>query len=208
MLRLFPVFSPILFLLITFITGFITPGYSHLKHTISRLAIEKYGFIQQMNFFQFGIGMYLTGKLFASSLKLKNSRSYIRKFYNFCSILLVLAAIIPADPIENAKFSLSLLTPFGLVHILIVVLFVVLSPFCIKRIYEIFKSEKHYNRLSGFTIFMGISTLLMCIVWFLFFFREIYFDYRGLFQKIITLWSFCWIIVVNWNTLRYTANAK
>src|SRR3989344_3526591 len=116
--------------------------------------------------------------------------------------------MMPADPIENAKFSLSLLTPFGLIHILIVVIFVVLSPFCIKRIYDIFKYEKYYNRLSGFTLFMGSGTLLMCIVWFLFFFRGIYFDYRGLFQKIITLWSFLWIIVVNWNTLRYTANAK
>lgn len=47
--------GPIIFIVITFILGFLTPDYSHKDNFISELSLKKYGWIQKINFLISGI---------------------------------------------------------------------------------------------------------------------------------------------------------
>ncbi|OIP99671.1 hypothetical protein AUK40_00645 [Candidatus Wirthbacteria bacterium CG2_30_54_11] len=49
------VISPIVFALVIAVLGFITPGYDPVYRTISELVLGRYGWIQQLNFFQLAL---------------------------------------------------------------------------------------------------------------------------------------------------------
>lgn len=186
-MNIFAFLSPILFVAIVTILGFVTPGYNHLSHTISRLAIEQYGWIQTINFFQLAIGCILIGINIAKSMQKEQSRRIIRIFFTFTASILVLAALAPTDPIDNVPFRLNLLTPMGSVHAGTIFLFLFLSPVCIASIIHALKTEPDYRQYASFIQAVGIVAFVASITWFLFFVFGIFLEYRGLFQKVIAL---------------------
>ena len=76
--RFFPVISPIIFTLVVIVLGFVTPGYNHINYTISRLAIEKYGWIQSLNFLQLALSLLALGNRLSSDMKQSASRAAVR----------------------------------------------------------------------------------------------------------------------------------
>lgn len=203
MLRIFPFISPIIFALVVLVLGMITPGYSHLNHTISRLAIEKYGWIQSLNFIQLALGIQFTGIRLTKILKnQKQEENVIRIVFRLCSIFLIIAAFIPTDPIENVPLDYTLLTPTGLVHISIVILFLLLSPLGIVRLSQIFRKENMLNAFARLTTIAGFAALLGSIVWFVFYFMGILLEYRGIFQKAIALPVLVWLMLINYATVK------
>lgn len=196
--QFFMFISPIVFGLVVVILGLVTPGYDHLNYTISRLAIEKYGWIQSINFLQLALGIHLTGIQVTKILESQETEdAIIRIIFRICSIFLVVAAFVPTDPIENVPLDYTLLTPTGLVHISLVILFLMLSPLGIVRLARIFRKEKILKSLALFTLFAGFMALLGSIVWFAFYFLGIYLEYRGIFQKAITLPVLLWLVLLN-----------
>lgn len=207
MLKIFVLFSPILFQLIVCFLGFLTPGYNQLTNTISRLAIEKYGFWQQLNFIQLAYAILLSGKFFVKTLKEQDSKEYIGKFYYFIFGLILIATFVPTDKLENVTtFNPAQFSILGLIHLSIVLLFVLFSPFGIYRLYKIFKAEKYYQSLTKFTIIMGSGSLIMSLLWIFFFLSGFLSEYRGLFQKIIVFWTSIWITTVNYKVSKYKNN--
>lgn len=202
MKRLFPFVSPILFGVIVFVLGFITPGYNHLNHTISRLAIEKYGWIQSLNFIQLGIGLILTGGLLAKRIQDKGAVSVIRSIFLICGVLAFITAIFPTDPIENVPLDVTLLTPTGLVHISVIFLFLILSPFGIMQLTRVFDREYLLKRFAAFTFVSYILALSGSVVWFIYYFLGMFLEYRGIFQKAITLPVLFWLIIINYEVIR------
>lgn len=198
MLRIFPVISPVIFALIVSIVGFITPGYNHLNHTISRLAIEKYGWIQSLNFLQLAAGLYVTGIRLTALIKDKAADKVIRTIFTLCSFFLVIAAFFPTDPIENVPLDLSLLSPTGLVHVGVVVIFLVLSPLGIIALANVFFHELHFRGYAIPTLVSGFTALLGSIIWFALYFGGMYLEYRGIFQKAIALPVLIWLILINY----------
>lgn len=200
--RIFTFISPIVFALVAIILGFITPGYDHLNHTISRLAIEKYGWIQSLNFVQLALGIHLTGIRLTKILRnQKLEDDVIRIVFRMCSIFLIIAAFIPTDPIENVPLDYTLLTPTGLVHISVVILFLLLSPAGIVRLSQVFRKEKVLAGYASLTTLAGFIALSGSIIWFAFYFAGIFLEYRGIFQKLIALPVLVWIILINYATV-------
>lgn len=196
-LTYFPVISPIIFIIIVTVLGFITPGYSHINYTISRLAIEKYGWIQAFNMLQFAFGLELSGRQLTDSFKDRNSKRIIRSTFSICALIIFLAAVFPTDPIENVPLDVTLLTPTGLVHISVAILFLALSPFGIVNLSRILKKQKHYRTLAPLTLITGLAALVSGIIWLTVYFMGILLEYRGIFQKAIALPVLAWLIVIN-----------
>jgi len=200
--RIFTFSSPIVFALVAVILGFVTPGYDHLNHTISRLAIEKYGWIQSLNFLQLALGIHITGIRLTEILRRQEQEdAIIRIVFRMCSIFLIIAAFIPTDPIENVPLDYTLLTPTGLVHISAVIVFLLLSPLGIVRLAQVFRKEKVLAGYATLTTVAGFAALLGSIIWFAFYFMGIFLEYRGIFQKIIALPVLIWIILINYATI-------
>lgn len=203
MLTLFPFASPIVFIIIVVVLGLMTPGYNHINYTISRLAIEKYGWIQSLNFLQLALGLFLTGNNLTARIKDKTADVLIRTSFRICSVFLVIAAAVPTDPIENVPLDVTLLTPTGLVHISMVVIFLILSPIGIVRLSDVLRKEPRFATFASLTLIAGFTALVGGIVWFVFYFAGIYLEYRGIFQKVIALPVMLWFILIN-----YAVNKK
>jgi hypothetical protein len=194
-MKLFTVLSPIVFLLVVALLGFVTPGYNHLSHTISRLAIMKYGWIQTINFLQLAVGCILMGKQIATSMTHEASRRIIRIFFTFASSVLILAAVAPADPTDT--FNLSLFTPAGSVHAGSVLTFMLVAPLVIARLFRALKTEPKYHHIGRLTIITGTTACVASIVWVAFFTLGMFGEYRGIFQKFIALLTFTWMMTIH-----------
>ncbi len=205
---LFPLISPILFSVVVIILGFITPGYSHLNHTISRLAIERYGWIQSINFIQLAIGIYLTGMHFTKHVRDAVTVPIIRYTFIGSALFLLVAAFVPTDPIENVPLDFTLLSPTGLVHISLVVVFLILSPLGIVQLARVLRKQPVFARLGTYTIIAGFIALMGSIIWFALYFLGIYLQYRGIFQKAIAAPVIVWIVLLNHTLLRYAKTAR
>lgn len=207
-MHLFALLSPIVFVAVVTVLGFVTPGYSHLNHTISRLAIEKYGWIQTLNFLQFAVGLIFTGVHIAESMDKEGSRRIIKTVFTFSASILILAAITPTDPIENVRFSFSYLSPLGIMHVGTVIGFLLVSPLGISRLYRALGTEPHYNRYAPFTTVMGFLTFMSSMVWFVFYLFGVFLEYRGIFQKAIALIVIIWIMTLNTHALKLRQTKK
>lgn len=201
-LRLFPLISPIIFSVVVTFLGFITPGYSHLNYTISRLAIEKYGWIQSLNFIQLAIGIYLTGTWLTNLIRDGNSVQVIKVTFWICSAFSAIAAFVPTDPIENVPLDFTLLSPHGLVHISLVIIFLTLSPFGITELGRVLGKHPQFSHLRVYTLLAGFFALVGSIIWFVFYFSGIYLEYRGIFQKVIALPVLIWLVLINFAMLK------
>lgn len=204
--RFFPLLSPIVFALIVAILGFITPGYNHLSHTISRLAIEKYGWIQSLNFLQLALGLYLTGIRLTSLIHKDTADKVIRTIFTICSIFLVIAAFFPTDPVENVPLDLSILSPTGIVHMSVVVIFLLLSPLGIIALANVFVSELRIRGYAILTLISGFTAFFGSLVWFAFYFGGMYWEYRGIFQKAIALPVLIWLVLMNYAGIKKSHN--
>lgn len=195
-MQLFAFVSPILFAIVVAILGFVTPDYSHINHTISRLAIEQYGWVQILNFLQFAAGLAISGIVISRSMQHETSRRIIRTIFSFCASLLVLAALVPTDPIETMRFSFRLLTPTGSMHVGTVIVFLLVSPLGISRLVRALGTEPDYRRYAAFTAFVGYTALIASIAWFGFYMTGLLLEYRGIFQKAIALLVILWIDLI------------
>jgi len=207
-LWLFPLISPILFALVVVVLGFITPEYSHINYTMSRLAIGKYGWIQSLNFLQLAGGIYLTGRHLTIRIDDGISIKVIRHTFIVCALFLVIAAFVPTDPIENTPLDYSLLTPTGLVHISLVILFLILSPIGIVRLAQTLWKAPGFRQYARYTLLAGFTALVGSIIWFVFFFQGMYLEYRGIFQKAIAVPVLFWLVLVNIAVLKKPARGK
>lgn len=194
-LTLFPIISPIAFILIVTVLGFVTPGYSHINYTISRLAIEKYGWIQSLNFFQLAVAFSTLGSTISSEFK-ASSRLALRLIFSLTSLFLVVAGLFPTDPIENIPLRFSLYTPVGLIHAGSVVLFVLVSPFGIHRLSAIMAGEPKYREYAMMTKTVGYLVFAGSILWFACFALGIGLEYRGITQKILIAVILLWFTVM------------
>jgi len=196
-MQLFALVSPIVFIITVIILGFVTPGYNHLSHTISRLAIMKYGWIQTINLLQFAYGMYLGGIQIGETMKTLEGKRVIRNVFFFCAGILLLTAATHTDPVENLQLDPRLLSPMGILHYCVIFLFLVAAPFGINSLAKTLVDEPNYRRYVWATRIMGFVSLTGSILWFIFFFSGILLEYRGFFQKLIVLWTISWIILMN-----------
>ncbi len=185
--------SLILFISVLGIVSCITPQYHFINHTISRLAIEKYGIWQKLNLFQFSLGIYSFGLL----LSRYAHKSLLKRIFIHTGTLLamsqIITALFPTDPIENIPFSFSLLTATGTIHFLTVFFVLGCMPIGISILTHAMRDDAFFKPVSHFTALTGAVTFILSMLWILFFTMGWFLAWRGLFEKIIVLILLFWM---------------
>lgn len=185
--------SPYLFCLFYLIIGFMTPGYSHISHTISRLSLGKYGYLESLNILQFSVGLFIM--IYAARHQSKNSRTIRQISYMLSGIALTitLLAIFPTDPIDSFPTNLHAISWNAIMHFGVVGIFTLFTPISVVSLYTAFQSDSSYASLAKTTLACGIITFILSVFWFIFFYLGIMNAYRGVFQKIIALVVIYWV---------------
>ena len=198
--------SPYLFIVFYLIIGFATPGYSHLKHTISRLSIGMYGFWESLNILQFSFGIMIL--IYLTREHIKNSKTVRQISYMLGAIALTLTliAIFPTDPIDAFPQSLLSISLSAITHFTILGLFVLCTPVIVVKLYDALHKDSHYRDLAPITGVCGYVTFILSITWFIFFYFGILNPYRGLFQKIIVSVVIFWITKITKRIASVTLN--
>lgn len=189
----YAILSPVIFASGVYYLGAISPGYNQLGHTISRLAIEQYGFWQKFNMLQFAAGLYVSGFLFARELKNRISRDIWQTAFRVSALLTVILIIFPTDPVDNKQFIPEMLTYNSIMHIGTLMAFFIVAPFGIHRMSGSLRSEGRLARYSRFTGVMGYSVVILCFVWIAFYVTGTLYGFRGIFQKGIALMCVYWL---------------
>jgi Protein of unknown function (DUF998) len=198
--------SPYIFVVLYLIIGFATPGYSHLKHTISRLSIGRYGFWESLNILQFSFGIMTM--IFLTREHIKNSKTVRQISYMLGAIALtlILIAIFPTDPIDAFPQSMLSISWSAITHFAILGLFVLCTPVIVIKLYDALNQDSHYKDLAPVTGVCGYLTFILSITWFLFFYFGILNSYRGLFQKFIAMIVLFWITKITKRIASVTLN--
>lgn len=195
--RWIPVVSILLFILIVIILGCITPGYDHLSMTISRLSVGIYGNIANANLIQLAVGGLILGIQLALSLRVPQVRFTVLPFFLLASTSLIVAAYFPTDiRMGDVPVALTNLSTNGLMHTVSVASFILLCPFTIFLMVKAMISDPSWKDVGRWTVAMGLGSMILTGVWIVFYFYRIYFNYRGIFQKGIALWTLLWMILV------------
>lgn len=195
-LRFYSLASPVVFVIVTAYLGFITPGYNHLAHSVSRLAITANGVHQTFNLIQLASGLAVTGWLLTRRLTHPASIRTVKTVFAVSAACILAAAAFPTDPFESTRFNPALFTTHGVMHYAVVIGFILLSPAGIWQLTRSFAREQAFARLSRLTAFMGYTALFGCLLWFAAYLTGQFTGYLGLIQKSIILWVLGWVMLL------------
>ena len=196
-IRWIPIISILLFVATVMILGFMTPGYDHFAHTISRLSVGKYGNLANANLIQLAIAGLILGIELAFSLRVPHVRFTVLPFFLLASASLIGAAYFPTDiRMGDVPVALINLSTNGLMHTLSVVSFIALCPFTIFLMVKAMIADPSWKDVARWTVAMGLGSMILTGIWIVFYFYRLYFTYRGIFQKGIALWTLLWMLLV------------
>jgi hypothetical protein len=195
-LWLYAVACPIIFLMTAFVLGLITPGYDHLRDTISTLAVIKYGVIQQINFVQFGIGVVIGGWLVYRQFVTDYAKTVWKRIIYFCLAFVITETIFPTDLITGTPITQVNLTYMGKIHLTALAIFFLLAPLGVYTMQKALSNEPRFLHLIKFTALSGYTGSILCYVWTYFFIMGYFYPYLGIMQKIIGLITFPWLVAL------------
>jgi len=201
--RWIPIVSILLFILTVIILGCITPGYDHLAHTISRLSVGKYGALANANLIQLAVAGLILGIELAFSIHVSHVRLTVLPFFLLTSFSLIGAAMFPTDiRMGDIPLALSNISTNGLMHTLSVVSFIFLCPFTIFLMVKAMIADPSWKDVARWTVAMSLVSMTLTGIWLVFYINRMYFDYRGIFQKGIALWTLLWMLLIALKTAR------
>jgi hypothetical protein len=198
LVSIYTLISQIIFLMVTIIVGIITPGYNHITHTISRLSIEKFGYIQQFNFIQFGISLLLSGLLFFKITPTYKLRTIWLSIFTFSSLFIFTETLFPTDIIEDINIYSSQLTLNGYIHLFSLALFFILAPFGSYLLSKYMQVDSMFTNMASMTKFGGYMLSTLCYIWIYYFLSVPFALYLGIFQKVIVGIGFLWLLQIHW----------
>jgi hypothetical protein len=192
---LFGIVGPIISILIITILGIYQSDYNHLQHTISALAVGEWGILQKLNFALMAIFLFLTGIALGKSIY-KKTFNPANKMMGLFSISLMIDAIFNAGKISHPVNVLAQ-PAASKIHFISSSLPLLFIPFLAIRFLKEIKSNSKWQSLSKYTNFTFTFCFILGVIWFLLKPFEFYYPIRGIFQKIVVLKFFIWVIVIN-----------
>jgi hypothetical protein len=190
--------SPIVFMAVATILGFVTPGYDQMRDTISVLAIKKYGWIQEINFIQVGIGLSAASYLIWKKLTESNSVKVWRNIVLFCIIFLITEIIFPIDEMTSANIWKNTWSFAGVIHLSALAIFFLAAPYGIYKLKKILKREPKFSNIAGVTGGVGYLLSGLCYMWTYLFVSGLGEGILGIMQKIIVAGALSWFIKMMW----------
>jgi hypothetical protein len=194
-IRFIPIISILLFIVVVTILGFVTPGYDPLAHTISRLALTKYGYIAELNLIQLGIGSLILGIELASMVQTKKRYVEILPFFLVATGSLFGAALARTDFIDHPRQLISM-SMMAKMHFVAVAGFIALCPITVFTLIHAFSADPTWRTLTKITVVMASVSFILSLLFFLLFVLGWFLPYRGLFQKGIVLWTLGWTMLI------------
>jgi hypothetical protein len=198
-----PIVSILLFIITVIVLGFITPGYDQFAHTISRLSIGKYGDIANANLKQLAFGGLILGIQLALSLRVPEVRLTVLPFFLLASLSIIGAAVYPTDiRMGDIPIALNSLSTNGLMHTASVTIFILLCPFTVFLMVKAMLTDPSWIDVARWTVAMSLVSVTLSYTWVIFYVYAIFFNYRGIFQKGIVLWTLLWMLLIALKTVR------
>jgi uncharacterized protein DUF998 len=186
----------ILFVIIFTTLGCIQKDYNQGRHTVSELVYGKYGWIQNINFIILAFALMFTGYGLGISVHNKVHNPITVSFAIF-SLAVLIAAIFPADKIpKNTAYKFKEPSLSEKIHYATFFLILLLTPFILSFTIKGISEVSYLKSLVPYTVFVLISNFASLLIWFYFYVKEIVFNGKGLFQKIIIINAIVWLIVV------------
>jgi hypothetical protein len=74
--------------------------------------------------------------------------------------------------------------------------FIALCPITIFFMVKAMSTDPSWRDVARWTVAMSLASMILTGVWLVFYYYRIFFDYRGLFQKGIALWTLLWMLLV------------
>lgn len=178
------------------ILGLITPGYDQFRDTISILAVMKYGWMQQINFLQLGVGLVIAGFLVCRQFTKEYSKTVWKRTVLFCTTFIFVEIIFPTDLISSTPITQTHLSLMGAVHLSALAVFFLLAPVGIYLMRKAVMNEPRFKHLTNFTATAGYTSSFLCYLWTYWFIKGDFYPYLGIMQKIIGLITFLWLIAL------------
>jgi hypothetical protein len=186
--------SPIIFMVAVIILGLMTPGYDHLRDTISILQIKKYGWIQEINFIQVGMGLGIISWFIGQNLITKEAKKVWRNIVIFCVTFLATEIIFPIDEMTSNNLQQNTFTPGGVIHLSALLIFFVTAPYGIYVLAKALKKEPVFSKLAGITATLGYILSFLCYGWTYLFVSGQGSGFLGIIQKLIVGAGLLWFI--------------
>lgn len=196
-IRWIPVVSIFIFIITVTVLGFITPGYNHLPHTISRLSLGTYKTIANANLIQLGIGSLILGLELVHVVHAKKRYGQILPFFLLAAASLFGAALARTDYIDHPQ-QLVTMSYTGFLHFAAVGSFIALCPVTVFTLVHGFANDPNWKTLTTITVVMALVSVVLSLSWLYFFLHDAswFIPYRGLYQKGIVLWTLGWTLLI------------
>ena len=187
--------SGLLILIITSLS-LVTPGYSLLANTASALALGQYGAVYSAFLLFFGFSILVLGVGICRSLKLGYRNAVAGFFFSFAFGILLIA-IFKMDPrLDQRYYNLKIISLSGKIHFYSTLLALFVFPVGIFPLIKELRKHTFWQKAVLYTWGVLISSFALGLLWFVLFFFEYGFAFKGLFQKIIILNVVSWCFVL------------
>lgn len=188
--------SPLAFIIIFTLLGFISPGYDHFRNTVSQLVLFRYGYWQQVNFLQIILGLMAAGDLLYRHVTLTTSKKLLARIFLVMILFMLAEMVFPTD--ATTTFTTTEFTTSGLLHRSAALVVFLLAPLGVHKVQRMFSHEPTLKHLSFTTILMGYVAFILSCMWTIFFITGNYSAYSGILQKTIIVILFSWLTIVLW----------
>ena len=181
--------SLMLFVSIVFLLHFLRPTKNMLSCFVSEYAVGNYSWLMIIAFYAlaFAAALLLKGLL----LNTKPSKTSKITLGIFC-VGILLVAIFPTDvPVEPPS-------PHGLIHGFSALIALVSLAISMIAWGVVFKKNNHLKKLATPSIFYGVASLILLII-----FIASPISYRGLTQRFLLAWDVSWLFWVSSKLYNY-----
>ena len=199
------VIGPILFIAVFTVEGFLRPDYNPISTYISDLSIGPRGIIQIMNFFIFGLLLFIFSYGLSLEFRTRNRSLYGPRILMLMAILLFLVGIFVTDPIGTPLFEM---TWQGIVHNIIGSIFFSLCPiscYVFWRLFREYDESRSFQKLTlvvGVIITVGLVAFTVALIGAVLTPNALT-DYAGLIQRIDIITFLLWLVALAWYSRRH-----
>ena len=130
-------------------------------------------------------------------------RFTVLPFFLLASASLIGAAMFPTDiRMGDVPLTFSQISTNGLIHTVSIASFILLCPFTIFLMVKAMIADPSWKDVARWTVAMSLVSMTLTGIWLVFYINRMYFDYRGIFQKGIALWTLLWMLLIALKTAR------
>ncbi len=173
----FGIIASLLFNVVYFSFGSVSPHYDMMRQPISDLELQPYGWIQSVNFFVFGLSAWAFGIVMRTELHGVVVTVMIPFLHAVTGFGLMLAGVFTHDPVHSA--------------VLLIAFVAMLIRFVLFAIYFADKPQ-----WKGWTTYTILSVVLMILFAWRFIYADHYnFPYAGVFERLVIVTRLVWFVL-------------